>query len=69
MKGNPLPLSELLVCLKKIQKSIQFHTKQGGRKGYIAFVTPYAFPEKKDSSLPPNTLSHKSKLGGNFSQF
>ncbi len=31
---------ELLLCLKRIEKSIKFWTKGGGRKGYIEFVAP-----------------------------
>ncbi len=39
---SPISLEELLLCLKRIEKSIMFWTKQGGRKGYIAFVKPRA---------------------------
>jgi len=37
---SPITIEELLLCLKRIEKSIKFWTKQGGRKGYINFVTP-----------------------------
>lgn len=35
-----ITIEELLLCLKRIEKSIKFWTKQGGRKGYINFVAP-----------------------------
>ena len=38
--SNPITIEELLLCLKRIEKSIKFWTKQGGRKGYINFATP-----------------------------
>ncbi|MGE5196347.1 MAG: hypothetical protein ACM3JI_03345 [Anaerolineae bacterium] len=39
---NPIIIEELLLCLKRIEKSIKFWTKQGGRKGYINFAAPRA---------------------------
>jgi hypothetical protein len=39
---NPITIEELLLCLKRIEKSIKFWTKQGGRKGYINFAAPQA---------------------------
>ncbi len=39
---NPITIEELILCLKRIEKSIKFWTKQGGRKGYINFAAPFA---------------------------
>ena len=39
---KPITLEELFLCLKRIEKSINFWTKNGGRKGYINFASPYA---------------------------
>ena len=36
-----IPVSELVKCLRKIQKSIPFWSEQGGRKGYLDFVSQY----------------------------
>lgn len=39
---------EILLCLKRIQKSIKFWTKQGGRRGYINFVMPHVLAVQKN---------------------
>lgn len=39
---NAITIEELILCLKRIEKSIKFWTKQGGRKGYINFAAPRA---------------------------
>lgn len=39
---NLITIEELILCLKRIEKSIKFWTKQGGRKGYINFAAPRA---------------------------
>jgi hypothetical protein len=36
---DPITIEELILCLKRIEKSIKFWTKQAGRKGYINFVS------------------------------
>ena len=36
-----IPLNELLECLRKIQKSVVFWSKEGGRHGYLQFVSPF----------------------------
>ena len=41
MPDISLPISELLECLKKIQKSVSFWSKEGGRQGYLKFVSQY----------------------------
>lgn len=35
---KPISVSELLLCLKRIRKSIQLWHKEGGRRGYFEFV-------------------------------
>lgn len=37
----PLTAAELVLCLKRIRKSIDFWTKKGGRQGYLTFVSEY----------------------------
>lgn len=36
-----MPVSELVKALREIQKSIPRWSRQGGRKGYLEFVSPY----------------------------
>jgi hypothetical protein len=36
-----IPVSELVKCLREIQKSIPRWSRQGGRKGYLDFVSQY----------------------------
>ena len=39
---NPtLTAAELVLCLKRIRKSIDYWTKEGGRQGYLNFVSTY----------------------------
>lgn len=35
---KPLTLDEIMACLKRIRKSIELWTKQGGRQGYLYFI-------------------------------
>jgi hypothetical protein len=35
---EPLTLDQILVCLKRIRKSIELWTKEGGRQGYLYFI-------------------------------
>ena len=37
----PLALDEIIVCLKRIRKSIRKWTKEGGQRGYLNFVDEY----------------------------
>ena len=37
----PIPVTDLVACLRKIQKSIPRWSKQGGRRGYLDFVSKY----------------------------
>jgi hypothetical protein len=40
VRGKPEPISidEILDCLKRIRKSIDLWTRQGGRQGYLYFI-------------------------------
>jgi hypothetical protein len=38
MDIKPLTLDEIMACLKRIRKSIELWTKQGGRQGYLYFI-------------------------------
>lgn len=38
---RPITVSEIIVCLKYIHKSVQRWNKQGGRQGYLRFVTQF----------------------------
>jgi hypothetical protein len=37
----PATAAELVLCLKRIRKSIDFWTKEGGRQGYLNYVIEY----------------------------
>jgi hypothetical protein len=36
-------VDEIIVCLKRIQKSVKTWSKRGGRRGYLSFVEQYVF--------------------------
>ena len=36
-----IPVAELVPCLRTIQKSIPRWSRQGGRKGYLDFISRY----------------------------
>ena len=38
---TPLTVAELVRCLKRIRKSIDYWTKRNGRQGYLDFVSEY----------------------------
>ncbi len=38
---DPISPEELILCLKRIKKSIMFWTKQAGRMGYITFASAH----------------------------
>jgi hypothetical protein len=42
-KGDltPIPLDDLVSCLRKLRKSVDFWTKQGGRQGYMQYIEQY----------------------------
>jgi hypothetical protein len=35
---SPVPVSRLLDCLRELRKSVERHTKFGGRQGYLTFI-------------------------------
>ena len=39
---SPIPLEDLVACLRKLRKSVDFWTKQGGRQGYMQYIEDYA---------------------------
>ncbi|SPF50635.1 conserved hypothetical protein [Candidatus Sulfopaludibacter sp. SbA4] len=39
--GKPITPEEVVICLKRIRKSIDLWTKEGGRQGYLSFVSQY----------------------------
>jgi len=41
LSPKPITLNEIIACLKRIRKSINFWTKQGGRQGYLTFVSQF----------------------------
>jgi hypothetical protein len=41
MPMRTIPVFELVACLREIQKSIPRWSRQGGRKGYLDFVSQY----------------------------
>lgn len=41
VKENALQLSEIIQCLKRIRKSIEMWTKEGGRTGYYQFIDQF----------------------------
>jgi hypothetical protein len=34
----PIPVSKLVECLRELCKSVERHTKLGGRQGYLSFI-------------------------------
>ncbi len=38
---EPITLDELIACLKRIRKSINFWNREGGRQGYLTFVSQF----------------------------
>jgi hypothetical protein len=41
MPDTRIPLSEIVKCLREIQKSIPRWSRQGGRRGYLDFVSQF----------------------------
>jgi hypothetical protein len=40
-RPEPKTVDEILACLKRIRRSIRHWTKQGGRRGYLDFVSEF----------------------------
>ncbi len=38
VKPEPVSIDEIMACLKRIRKSIDFWNKEGGRQGYLYFI-------------------------------
>lgn len=38
---EPITLDELIACLKRVRKSIKFWSREGGRQGYLTFVSQF----------------------------
>ena len=34
----PIPANEIVDCLRELRKSVERHTRSGGRQGYLSFV-------------------------------
>lgn len=40
-EAKPIPVEDLVVCLRKLNKSVDFWTKQGGRRGYLTYIAQF----------------------------
>jgi hypothetical protein len=38
---SPITASEIVACLKRLRKSVQFWTKAGGRQGYLNYISEF----------------------------
>lgn len=38
---KPIPVEDLVACLRKLHKSVEFWTKRGGRQGYLKLIEKY----------------------------
>ena len=38
---TPIPLEDLVACLRRLRKSVDFWTKQAGRQGYMQYIEQY----------------------------
>ena len=38
VEGHPKTRDEIVACLKRVRRSVEFWTKKGGRQGYLEFV-------------------------------
>lgn len=38
---KPIPVEDLVACLRKLHKSVDFWTKEGGRQGYLTFIEKF----------------------------
>ena len=37
----PIPLEDMVACLRKLRKSVDFWTNRGGRQGYMQYIEQY----------------------------
>lgn len=35
---SPIPVEKLVACLRELAKSVERHTRSGGRQGYLTFI-------------------------------
>ena len=38
---TPIPLEDMVSCLRKLRKSVDFWTKRGGRQGYMQYIEKF----------------------------
>lgn len=41
LEMRPLKLEEIIACLKRVKRSVETWNKEGGRRGYFAFVDQF----------------------------
>ena len=41
MAPKPITIDEIIICLKRVLKSVKRWNKEGGRRGYLDFITQY----------------------------
>ena len=40
-KITPIPVEDLVACLKKLRKSVDFWTRERGRSGYLEYIQDF----------------------------
>jgi hypothetical protein len=45
--GAPMPLDTLILCLKRLVKSVKTWTRRSGRQGYLKFVSPFVLGDSR----------------------
>jgi len=38
---SPIPVAKLIACLQELAKSVERHTRSGGRQGYLKFIDAF----------------------------
>lgn len=41
MEIEPLTIDEIIVCLKRLRKSVKFWSSEGGRQGYLNYISQF----------------------------
>ena len=44
---EPLPLETMILCLKRLVKSVNTWTRRSGRQGYLKFMAPFSLAEPR----------------------
>ncbi len=57
LTDNALTVSEIIACLKRIQRSIELWQKEGGRRGYFEFIDQF-LPEEAESLKLDDDVDH-----------